>query len=101
MAENRNPIHPSSQTNPVISVRSHGEMLDMIIMLKQFEDEMVEEVMSLPEIPARQTKEKRLSIARGVRAGIEWALGIQARELDKSTMGPEWERWCREYKSKR
>lgn len=100
MAENRKPIPPSSQTNPVISVRNHAEMLDMVVMLKRFEDEMVEEVLSLPEIPARLTKEKRLSIARGVRAGIEWALGV-TRELDRSLLGAEWERWCRDHNDKR
>lgn len=89
----------AGQTNPVIKVRTPGEMLEMVSMLKRFEDDFLEQILQLPEGPARATKEKRLSIARGVRAGIEWALGIGGKELDHDLIGLEWETWRRFHKS--
>jgi hypothetical protein len=92
-------IKLSGTTKPVIRLRSLSEMLEMAGMLRRFEDHLLEEVLDLPEGAVRSSKEKRLSIAKGVRTGIEWALGIQGKDLDQDVLGPEWEAWCREYKA--
>lgn len=91
--------HGESATSPILSPRSTGELLDMMLMLRRFEDSLIDEIMDLDEGMSRGAKEKRLSIAKGVRAGLEWALGMADKEIDQHIVGPEWEEWCRSYKS--
>ncbi len=88
----------SGITKPILSPRKVRELLEMSGMLVRFEDVLLGEVLDLPEGPERNAKEKRLSIARAVRAGLEWALGIEGRELDQDIIGPEWAQWCVAYK---
>lgn len=88
----------SAITKPVLSPRKVRELLEMSGMLHRFEDELLGKLLDLPEGPDRNAKEKRLSIARAVRAGLEWALGIEGKELDQDVIGPEWADWCVAYK---
>lgn len=88
----------SGGTKPVIKLRSIAEQLDMLELLKGFEDNLLEQILGMPESPDRTVKEKRLSIARGARRTVEWSLGIQDKALDESVIGPEWEVWWRAHR---
>ena len=89
--------NPSTITKPVISPKKPRELVEMSSLLRKFEDHVIHDIMELPEGPERAGKEKRLGLARGARAALEWALGIEGKEIDQTVIGAEWAEWRRQH----